>query len=365
MRSSVLAAEEALQQGALRGGGASPPYAHLLDGGPPPALPPAAEAALGRALALWCEAQARPYPRAALAGAASSAVQAYGLLGAHRLALALYRALGVGGGGEAAEPGGGGGGAPPAWAPASLESLMRSARTVGDGDAYLLLLEAQERLPAESRPPPALGVPPASLPPAVAAAEGARLEGLLEAVARAPAGSGGASRAGPVLAALASLEWPVSHMLLRLLARGALARGELAHAAEAARELALLRRCVEAGEEEASGAEAAGAPAAHAPPSSPAAFLRNPANNSAALGAAAAADAALAAEVFSTALERAAPRAAALAYHALKELAARAESARGEGAGGGGPRAAAILGDPVATAGMMAVRARPAEQRAA
>ena len=196
------------------------------------ALSPSACEALEHALQCWVAAQAQPLPRASLGPAASLAVRAYGLLGAHRLALALFRAL------HSSRT--------LALDPASLASCLLSAKLVGDSTAFLEVLEALEASAAAAGG--AGGGAPSQPQPQPHHTEAGRLENLLEAIVR---GSGGEGRAEPVLAALHALQWPLSLRLFTLQARAALAQRRISTAAAAMRELVRVQRSMAQEQEQA------------------------------------------------------------------------------------------------------------------
>ena len=237
MQSSVALVERELLQG---GRDALPPSAHssllemaavkpvLLRQSCPDVrtLSPQASGALERALECWGAVQDCSAPQAARTAAASLAVRAYGLIGAHRLALALFRTL-QGGRGVALQR-------------EALLSCLHSAKLVGDSTAYLEVLEALEALaPAAAAAAAGAPAPLQQQQQQPHEAEARRLEGLLEAIVR---GSGEEVRAASVLTALHALHWPLSLSLFSLQAHAALARGRVAAAAAAMRELVRVQR---------------------------------------------------------------------------------------------------------------------------
>jgi hypothetical protein len=205
------------------------------------------------------------------------------LIGAHRLNVALFNALHQQG-------------IRPSF-PALL-SVVQSARLIGDPDAVSFAVsELNLSSVAVSR-----------------AEQAQRYEAQLEACMR--AGEAAAGRAGPILTAIAALNWPLPANFFRIAAMTALEANSVETAAAALRELVRLRRDV------------CSAPSTDAEAVS---FLaENPQNARPVLKAFATKDARLAAKIVTTAADHGHATASALAYHALRDLSAAEDELHGQ-----------------------------------
>lgn len=240
-------------------------------------LPHRSITAAENVLSLWTHVQSRGFSGHVRAGAASVALRTYTLIGAHRLNVALFNALHQ----QGIRPS----------SPALL-AVVQSARLIGDPDAVSFAVSELTRIAAST---------------SVSRVELAqRYEAQLEACIR--AGDAAAGRVGPILTAIAALNWPLPANFFRLAAMTALEANSVETASAALRELVCLRRDVFSATSIDVEAENL--------------LAENPQNARQVLKAFATKDARLAAKIVATAADHGHATASALAYHALRDLSA-------------------------------------------